>query len=307
MLHAIITRIFGVIPTAFGVITVVGLLIHAVPGDPTDTILGPMATLAERDALRTSLGLNASVGEQLLGYYSKILHGDLGKSLIYQKPVSDMIFTRIVPTFELAILGLTVALLISLPLGIIAAIRAGKPLDYMAMAFALTGVAIPNFWLGPMLVLVFSLEWQLLPVSERGGISSYVLPALTLGIALAAMLSRMTRTSMLENLREDYVRTAKAKGVHPRTVILKHVLRNACLPLITILGLQFGVLLTGAIITERIFDWPGIGSLILEGINNRDYPVVQGCVLVFSLTYLCVNLLTDLAYVVVDPRIKAHD
>jgi peptide/nickel transport system permease protein len=266
-----------------------------------------MATASERDLLRESLGLNASFGEQLVLYYKKILHGDLGTSLIYQKPVLQMIAIRMWPTLELALLGLGVALVISLPLGILAAVKAGRPLDYAAMAFALTGVAIPNFWLGPMLVLAFSLKWQFLPVSERTRPLSYVLPALTLGIALAAMLSRMTRTSMLENLKEDYVRTARAKGVTERTIILKHVLRNACLPLITVLGLQFGVLLTGAIITERIFDWPGMGSLILEGINNRDYPVVQGCVLVFSLTYLLVNLMTDLAYVVVDPRIKSHD
>ncbi len=307
MLHAILKRILGVIPTAFGVITLVGLLIHAVPGDPTDTVLGPMATEVEREALRKDLGIDGSIGEQLWTYYGRVLKGDLGKSLIYQKPVDQMILSKIGPTVELAILALSVAMIVSLPLGIISAINAGKPLDYAAMAFALTGVAIPNFWLGPMLVLLFSIEWQLLPVSERGGFTSYILPASTLGIALAAMLSRMTRTSMLENLKADYVRTAKAKGVHPKIVILKHVLRNACLPLVTIIGLQFGVLLTGAIITERIFDWPGMGSLILEGINNRDYPVVQGCVLVFSLTYLFVNLLTDLTYVLVDPRIKAHD
>jgi peptide/nickel transport system permease protein len=194
--------------------------------------------------------------------------------------------------------------MLSLPLGIVSAVRAGRPVDFAAMGFALTGIAVPNFWLGPMLVLLFSLKLGWLPVSERDSAGSYVLPALTLGIALAAMLSRMTRNSMLDNLKEDYVRTARAKGNPEGTVVLKHVLRNAALPLVTVAGLQFGVLLTGAIITERIFDWPGLGSLILDGINNRDYPVVQGCVLVFSFTYLLVNLLTDLVYGFVDPRIK---
>jgi peptide/nickel transport system permease protein len=218
--------------------------------------------------------------------------------------VTELIAERVQPTVELAVVSLIVALCLSIPLGIVSALKAGKPLDYTAMGFALLGVAIPNFWLGPMLVLLFSLELGWLPVSERGGALSYVLPAITLGTALAAILSRMTRNSMLDNMKEDYVRTARAKGNPERTVIGKHVFRNAALPLVTIVGLQFGVLLTGAIITERIFDWPGLGSLILDGINNRDYPVVQGCVLVFSATYLIVNLVTDLSYALVDPRIK---
>jgi peptide/nickel transport system permease protein len=305
MLTFVLRRLLALIPVGFGVVAVVSLLIHAVPGDPADSILGPYATAAEKDALKHDMGLDRPFLEQLGAYYGKIAHGDLGTSLVYHKPVKELITARIRATLELACCAMIVALCFSLPLGIVSALKQGKPLDYAAMGFALTGIAIPNFWLGPMLVLLFALELGWFPVSERGALSSYVLPALSLGTALAAILSRMTRNSMLDTLKEDYVRTARAKGNPERVVVLKHVLRNAALPLVTIVGLQFGVLLTGAIITERIFDWPGLGSLILDGINNRDYPLVQGCVLCFSGTYLLVNLLTDLSYALVDPRIKS--
>ena len=292
------------VPVGLGVVAIVSLLILTVPGDPVDTLLGPYATADEKEELRTELGLDQPAHVQVANYYKMIFSGTLGQSLIYRKPVETLIAERVQATVELAVVSLIVALLISLPLGILSALKAGKPLDFAAMGFALAGVAIPNFWLGPMLILLFSLELGLLPVSERGDWTTYVLPAITLGTALAAVLSRMTRNSMLDNMQEDYTRTARAKGARETVVIGKHVLRNASLPLVTIVGLQFGVLLTGAIITERIFDWPGLGTLILDGINNRDYTLVQGCVLVFSFSYLVVNLLTDLAYAVVDPRIK---
>ena len=305
MLTFILRRLLALVPVGLGVIAVVSMLIHTVPGDPADMILGPYATQAEKVQLNKEMGLDRPFLEQLGRYYVKIAHGHLGESLIYRKPVETMIASRIRPTLELACLAMIVALCFSLPLGIISALRQGTLTDLTAMGFALTGIAVPNFWLGPMLVLFFSLRWGLFPVSERGAWDSYVLPAMTLGIPLSAMLSRMTRNSMLDNLKEDFVRTARAKGARETVVILKHVLRNAALPLVTIVGLQFGALLTGAIITERIFDWPGLGSLILDGINNRDYPLVQGCVLVFSATYLVVNLLTDMSYALVDPRIKS--
>lgn len=304
MLTFILRRLLALVPVGFGVIAVVSMLIHAVPGDPADMILGPYATQDEKVQLKKDMGLDRPFVEQLGTYYAQIAHGHLGDSLIYRKPVESLIASRIRPTLELTCLAMIVALCISLPLGIVSALRQGKWVDFTAMGFALTGIAVPGFWLGPMLVLLFSLHWGFFPVSERGDWSSYVLPALTLGIPLSAMLSRMTRNSMLDNLKEDFVRTARAKGARETIVVLKHVLRNAALPLVTIVGLQFGALLTGAIITERIFDWPGLGSLILDGINNRDYPLVQGCVLVFSATYLVVNLLTDLSYALVDPRIK---
>ncbi len=304
MLTFIIKRFLALIPVGLGVVCIVSALIHLVPGDPADTILGPYATEQEKVQLRHDLGLDKPFVPKLLSYYADIAHGNLGTSLLYRKPVTELIADRVRPTMELAFCAMVVAMTLSVPLGIISAVKAGKPLDFVAMGFAMTGIAIPNFWLGPLLVLVFSLKLGWLPVSERGDWTTYVLPSLTLGIALSAMLSRMTRNSMLDNLKEDYVRTARAKGNKEFVVVMKHVFRNAALPLVTVIGLQFGVLLTGAIITERIFDWPGLGSLILEGINNRDYPVVQGCVLVFSFTYLLVNLITDLSYAVVDPRIK---
>lgn len=305
MIAFILRRIFALIPVGLGVVAVVSMLIHAVPGDPADAMLGPYATEQEKLQFRKDLGLDRPFVAQLGTYYAKIAQGDLGTSLIYRKPVTSLIAERVQPTAELAVAAMLVALAVALPLGILSALRQGRPLDYTAMGFALVGVAIPNFWLGPMMILVFAIHLGWLPVSERGALASYVLPSLTLGIALAAILSRMTRNSVLDNLREDYVRTARAKGNSEASIIGKHVLRNASLPLVTIVGLQFGVLLTGAIITERIFDWPGLGSLILDGINNRDYPLVQGCVLVFSATYLLVNLLTDMSYALIDPRIKS--
>jgi peptide/nickel transport system permease protein len=307
MLVFVLRRLLALVPVGLGVVAVVSLLIHVVPGDPADAILGAYATDTEKAELRHTMGLDQPFGAQLVGYYGRLAHGDLGTSLVSRQPVAALIAERVRPTAELALAAMTVALLVSLPLGLISALRAGRPLDYAAMGFALTGIAIPNFWLGPMLVLLFALKLGWLPVSERGPeLRYYVLPALSMGFALAAILSRMTRNATLDNLREDYVRTARAKGAPEALVVLKHVLRNAALPLVTVVGLQFGVLLTGAIITERVFDWPGLGSLILDGINNRDYPLVQGCVLVFSATYLVVNLLTDLTYAVIDPRIKAR-
>jgi len=300
----VIKRLISLVPVAIGVVTIVFLLIHAIPGDPVDRIIGEYATEDDRAALRNKLGLNDPMHTQLFRYYGRVFRGDLGNSLIYSRPVRELIIERIGPTLELAIASILVALLISIPLGIVGALRAGSALDFSAMTLSMLGVAIPNFWLGPMLVLLFSVHWDLLPVSERGGWESYLLPAITLGTSLAAILARMLRNSILENLHEDHVRTARAKGLGESRVLLFHVLRNAATPVVTILGLQFGVLLTGAIITERIFGWPGLGTLILDGIGDRDYPVVQGCVLLFSATYLVVNLMTDLLYAILDPRIR---
>lgn len=303
MLFYSFKRILALIPVSLGVITIVALLIHMVPGDPVDTLLGEYATLVEKNSLRTQLGLDQPIYKQLSNYFYQIIHGDLGTSIIYNRPVTDLIRERVPATLELATLSIIVSLILSIPLGVISALRKNKLTDLAAMAFALLGVAIPNFWLGPMLILVFSIHFRWLPVSERSGPLSYILPAITMGTALAAIMSRMTRNSVLDTLKEDYVRTARAKGLSETVIILKHVLRNAALPLVTVIGLQFGVLLTGAVVTERIFDWPGLGTLILDGLGNRDYPLVQGCVLTFSTSYLVVNLLTDLAYKILDPRI----
>ena len=247
MLTYCFRRLLGLIPVGLGVVAIVSMLIHVVPGDPVDVMLGPYATIQEKVKLRNDLGLDRPVHQQILSYYKGIAAADLGLSLIYREPVTKLIAKRIVPTMELAVCALLVALCISLPVGIYSSLRKGRWQDYGAMAFALLGICIPNFWLGPLLVLLFSLQLGWLPVSERGGFTSYILPSVTMGMALAAILSRMTRTSMLENMQEDFVRTARAKGNTEKIVTFKHVLRNAALPLVTIVGLQFGVLLTGSL------------------------------------------------------------
>jgi len=297
-------RILSLIPVALGVIIIVTLMIHLVPGDPIDAMLGEYATHEDKEAMRHALSLDLPIAQQVVHYIKSVFSGDLGSSLIYKRQVTDLLLERIPATIELALCALGVALLISIPLGVISSVKAGTPIDFAAMSFAVSGVAIPTFWLGPLLILLFAVNLGWLPVSERSGWDSYILPSLSMGTALAAALSRMTRNSMLDTLREDFVRTARAKGCSEFRVIMNHAFRNASLPLVTVIGLQFGVLLTGAIVTERIFDWPGIGSLLIEAINNRDYPLIQGCVLLFSFSYLLVNLLTDLTYSWVDPRIR---
>ncbi len=300
----LIQRVLGTMLVVLGVACLVFFLIHFIPGDPVDVMLGEMARPADRVALRSALGLDQPIFTQLQGYLSGLLHFDLGVSLHSQRPVSELLLERLPATAELALAALAVALVVAFPLGILAALRRNTGWDYGAMTFSLLGVSIPNFWMGPMLILVFSVWMGWFPVSGRVGPASLVLPALTLGTALAAVLARMVRSSLLEVLQEDYVRTARAKGLSRSRVILRHALGNALLPVITVLGLQFGTLLGGAVITEMVFSWPGIGSLTIEAIQNRDYPVVQGCVLLISFAYVTVNFLTDLAYVVIDPRIR---
>lgn len=304
MLIYTLRRLLALIPVGLGVIVLVSTLIHLVPGDPVDAILGSYATAEDKEILKIQLGLNKPIPIQILTYINAIMHGDLGNSLIYNKPVAQMIMARILPTIELALFSLFIALSISLPLGILSALKKGHWIDHVSMTLSLIGVAMPNFWLGPLLILFFSLKLGWLPVSERGDITTYILPSITLGTALAAILSRMTRTSVLENIKEEYVRTARSKGLNEFATIGKHVLRNASIPIVTVVGLQFGVLLTGAVITEKIFDWPGLGTLMLDGLHNRDYPLVQGCILVFACSYLLVNLATDMVYAIIDPRIK---
>ena len=233
-----------------------------------------------------------------------VFTGNLGTSLLFQRPVLELISERYLATVQLALVAMLLAAFLGIPLGVMGALNRGTSKDLVCMSFSLLGVAIPNFWLGPMLILVFSVYLGVLPVSEKVGLASFVLPALTLGTSLAAFLSRVTRSAVLEHCNSDYIRTARAKGSSPFSVVFKHLLRNASLPIVTVFGLQFGVLLTGAIVTEKIFDWPGLGTLMLEALGNRDYPVVQGCVLIFAATYLFVNLATDLFSAKLDPRIE---
>ncbi len=304
MLSYLFQRLLGACLVMIGVVSIVFMLIHLVPGDPVEVMLGESASGADRAALRTALGLDQPLGAQYLDYLGGLLQLDLGNSIHQRQPVVDLLLERLPATGLLALTTLGVTVLLALPLGIIAAIRRNTVWDSAAMSLSLLGVSIPNFWLGPLLILVFSLWLGWFPVSGQGGAAAVVLPALTLGTGLIAVLSRMVRSSMLEVLHEDYLRTARAKGMPPARVILHHALRNALLPVITLLGLQLGALLAGAVITETVFSWPGIGLLTIESIQSRDYPVVQACVLLISLTYVLVNLLTDLAYAWIDPRIR---
>ena len=304
MLSYFLQRLSGACLVVLGVVSIVFLLIHLVPGDPVEIMLGESASAADREALRAALGLDRPVQVQYLHYLGNLLQLDLGTSIHYRQPVVALLQARIPATGLLAGVTLLLTVLLALPLGILAAVRHNTLWDSGAMGFSLLGVSIPNFWLGPLLIMVFSLWLGWLPVSGQGGFASVVLPALTLGTGLAAVLSRMVRSSMLEILHEDYLRTARAKGVTPLRVILHHALRNALLPVITLVGLQLGALLAGAVITETVFSWPGIGLLTIESIQSRDYPVVQACVLLISVTYVMVNLLTDLAYAWIDPRIR---
>jgi ABC-type dipeptide/oligopeptide/nickel transport system permease component len=304
MLRHILQRFLLTLPALWLVLTLVFLLIHIVPGDPVEQMLGEGAAPGQITQLRHSLGLDQPLGIQYAHYLWRLAHGDFGQSLKFQAPVRRVIFERYPATLQLAFLALLVCAAIAIPAGVLAAHRRGQALDRAVAVFTLFGLAVPNFALGPVLILIFSIELGLLPVSGRGGALNYILPAATLGAALAAILTRMVRGSMLEELSSDYVRTARAKGLPESAVLFRHAFRNALIPIITILGLQFGTLLAGTIVTETIFSWPGIGRLTVQAISARDYPLLQGCILVIAISYVVVNMLTDLLYAVVDPRVR---
>ncbi|MCW8929750.1 MAG: ABC transporter permease [Gammaproteobacteria bacterium] len=304
MLNYILSRIASAIVVIFGVVFIVFMLIHMVPGDPVEVMLGESATMVDREALRHSLGLDQPLWQQFFYFLQGLVQLDLGHSLHSKQAISELISSRIGPTVELALASLLVAFIIAFPLGILAALKKDQLGDAAAMSFSLLGVSIPNFLMGPLLILLFSVLLGWFPVSGKSGLNSLVLPALTLGTALAAVLSRMIRASLLEILNEDYIRTAKAKGLSSARIIGLHALRNALLPVITLIGLQIGALLAGAVITEIVFSWPGLGQLTIESIQKRDYPVVQACILLISTTYVVVNTLTDIAYGLLDPRIR---
>lgn len=300
----IIGRIFSAIVVIFGVSCLVFFLIHLIPGDPVEVMLGESARVEEREALRQALGLDLPLFQQFVNYYSGLVQFDLGTSLYSKQSIADKIVERLPATIQLSLVAIGIAIILAIPLGILSAAKRNSAWDQGAMFFSLFGISIPNFWLGPMLILFFSIYLGWFPVSGYEESGSIILPALTLGTGLAAILSRMTRSTLLEVLNEDYIRTARAKGLSEWRVWLNHGFRNALLPLITILGLQLGALLGGAVITETVFSWPGIGSLLIESILQRDYPMVQACVLLITLIYVGVNTLTDILYLYIDPRTR---
>ena len=297
-------RFLYALPVVFVVTTLVFFLIHLVPGDPVEQMLGERAQPGDIEELRRTLGLDRPVGEQYLNYLKGVVRGDWGTSFRFDAPVSTLILSRYPATIELTLAALFVALMLAIPAGIHSAVHRGRWPDQALGFVSLLGLSFPNFALGPVAILIFAISLDWLPVSGYGGLAHLVLPSLTLGAALAAILTRMVRSAMLEELGQDYVRTARAKGLAERSVLYRHTLRNGLISVVTVVGLQFGALLTGAMVTETIFSWPGIWRLTLQAINSRDYPLVQGCFFVISITYIFVNMLTDLVYTLVDPRIR---
>ncbi len=304
MRRYVLRRIGLLVPVVLGVVTVVFLIVHLIPGDPVEIMLGEQARAVDREALRHEMGLDKPIHLQYVAFLKGLVRGDLGQSLHTKQPVLTSIARRLPATIELAAAAMAVALLLAIPLGLLAAYKKDSLVDQGSMLFALLGISMPNFWLGPLLIIVFSLKLGWFPVSGRGSLAHVVLPAITLGTAMAAILTRMTRASMLDVIQSDYITAARAKGVRESLVVLKHAFRNALIPVVTIVGLQIGGLLAGSIITETIFAWPGIGRLTIQAINARDYPLVQGCVLIIALGYVLVNFATDLLYGLIDPRIR---
>ena len=305
-------RILLTLPVIWVVVSVVFLLIHLVPGDPIVQMLGEGASAADISALRHAYGFDAPLGQQYAHYWRGILHADLGQSLRLHDSVTHLVLQRYPYTLALTVAALLIGLAVSVPSGILSALHRNRWQDRSLGVVSLVGLSFPNFALGPILILIFSIYFGWLPVSTAGtgGVGDFllhlILPAITLGLGLAAILTRMVRTAMLEELGQDYIRTARAKGLSENTVVYRHALRNALIPVLTVIGLQFGSLLSGAIVTETIFSWPGIGRLTLSAISNRDYALVQGCILAVGLTYVAINLLTDVAYTIANPRMRSQ-
>ncbi len=293
------------VPLLFGISVIVFSLMYFIPGDPIDIILGETAQVSDKEYLKKSLHLDEPVHVQYVFFLRDLFTGEL-KSIHSKRSVWTEIRERFPATAELAFFAMIFAIAVSLPLGILAALKKNSFADFFSMGICLLGISIPHFWLGPLLIILFAYWIPIFPISERQEILSVVLPALTLGTAMMALLSRITRSSMLEIIREEFIMTARAKGIPESRVILKHALRNILIPLVTIVGIQTGALLSGAVITETIFDWPGVGSLLVQAIHSRNYPLIQGCVLLIAILYIVINLLTDIAYAWIDPRIRLH-
>lgn len=300
----LLRRLLLTIPVLIGVATLVFALIHLVPGDPVQAMLGESASPQDVAQLRTKLGLDRPLLQQYASFARGVVRGDLGTSLRTNQPVTGIILERMPATLELAVSAMVVAVLFSIPLGIIAAVGKGTYVDHAATTVSLIGISMPTFWLGPLLAIVFSVWLGWFPVSGRGTVANLVLPAVTLGAPLAAILARMTRASVLEELRELYVMAARARGVSAARAVFAHAFRNSLIPIVTVIGLQFGAVLTGAVITETIFAWPGVGRLLVQSISARDYPAVQGCILLIAVTYVSMNLFIDMLYGFLDPRIR---
>jgi len=304
MFNYMVKRICSMIPILIVVAMIVFLFLHMIPGDPARIVAGPEASLTDVEMVRHDLGLDRPLQEQLVQFAVNSLHGDFGKSYQTHEPVDRIIRERVLPTLELSVCSMIWAIVVGVFIGVIAATRRGKWQDKLSMFTAVAGISMPSFWLGLMLIEVFAVGLGWLPSGGNESWQSYILPSITLGSGVAAVIARFTRTSLLETLREDYVRTARAKGAGEIRVILLHALRNALLPVVTMIGLQFGFLLGGSIVIESVFSWPGMGKLLIDAVNMRDYPIIQAEMLLFSFEFLLINLLVDLLYAKLDPQIR---
>ena len=304
MLNYLIKRLFSTIPVLIGISLLLFIMLRMLPGDPAQVLAGQMATPQEIENIRRQLGLDRPIYEQYANYLSRLARFDLGRSARTQNPVIEEIWARLPNTVLLAVVAISLACLCGIPAGIISAVRPYSWIDYLVTTSALFGMSMPVFWLGLMLVVIFSVILKWLPAGGTGSWQHVILPSFTLAAFVVAFIARMTRSTMLETLSQDFTTTARSKGLHEKVVVLKHAFKNAMIPIITVVGLQFGLLLGGAVLTETVFAWPGLGRLIVDSILARDYPVIQGTILIFGLLYIMVNLIVDLIYALVDPRIR---
>jgi peptide/nickel transport system permease protein len=304
MTQYILRRLFALVPILFGASILIFAVMRLIPGDPARQALGPEATGAQVEVLREAWKLDEPLAVQYIAWLNRAIQGDLGNSIVSRVPVTEELMTRFPATLQLTLSSMVVAVVFGLGFGIVAAVKHNTPVDRATMLFAILGICTPSFWLGLILLLTFSVRFQWFPSTGAGGLSHLVLPALTLGVGAAAVVARVTRSSMIEIFSEDFVRTARAKGLGNRIIVTRHVLQNALIPVITILGLEFGGLLAGSVITETVFSYPGIGQLLITSINNRDFPIVQGTLLLFAVQFVIINLVVDLLYARVDPRIS---
>ena len=304
MLNYAMKKIAFTVLVLFGAATISFVLLHAIPGDTAQALAGPQAAAADVENLRRALNLDAPYGEQYLNYMGNLLQGNLGHSYRSNKPVMEIVAAAWPATLQLAACSMLVAIIIGLPIGIFAAVKRGRIGDTIAMVVSFIGVSMPSFWLALLLIMLFSVKLELLPFYGIVGPTSFILPALTLGSSTAANIARLTRTSMLEILGQDYIRTARGKGLQDQRVIWLHALRNAAVPILTIIGLQFGVMLGGQVVTETVFSWPGVGRMIVDALDSRDLQIVQGGILILAFTFAVINLVTDLLYALLDPRIR---
>lgn len=304
MLSYIVRRIAAMIPILLLVSIVIFLFIRILPGDPARLVAGEDASAETVALVRAELGLDQPIVRQYLIYMGKLFQGDFGYSYRSHKPVAELMANRIVPTAQLAFSALIWAALVGIPLGVFSAINRGRWLDRSIMVVSVSGISIPAFWLGILLVQFFCVRWGLLPSGGYGGVRNIVLPSLTLGAHVVATMARFGRNSLLETLRQDYVRTARAKGAREWQVILKHALRNALIPIVTMSAMQLGFMLGGSVVVESVFAWPGVGRLLIASVTERDYPVIQACMLLFSFTFLFINMVSDLMYAIINPQIR---